>query len=526
MITVPETWIAKHRERLAPEGYVELSYLITEEGLQEDATASATDQAAFSDIADVTNPSANRPTPRYATFEWNHWQLDGTGAIVDGVGTNDNAGYVSAAFCEDAEPLLTVSLSQVHTQPIQGVTIVWSEEYDEFPVSFTVTAYRGSSVVAEADITDNRGNTSTVELDLVNYDSVVIKVREWCLPLHRARIEQVMLGTYITYTKRDLMQYSHEQTGCLMSGELPKNSISFALDNSTGVWNPLNPDGYTKYLAERQQIKVRYGFNIDGNIEWIKAGTFYLSEWSTPANSITATFTARDILEFAMEVPYTGDMSGTLYDIVLQAVNEANFPYGASVYIDDSLKDVEAGFEGEYTVAQIIQMAANAGTCVMYQDREGVFRIEKAKALLSDYRISQNVSYSFPEIELSKPLKAVNVSFGAEANYIHAVGSSGETQTVDNPIISSEETAKRVAEWTANVLSERQTLSGSFRADPRLDLYDKIAVESKYGVSNAVFVTSIKYEFTGAFKGSYTGRQTIFEPVIAGYCGEFYAGDV
>ena len=131
MIAVSDAWKVAQRERLAPEGFVELSYLISEDGLQEDATASSTDQAVFSTLADVTVTSANRVYPRYATMELNQWCLDGTATVMADTGPYTNAGYVSSSFCDDGDPVLTINLSQIHTQIIQGITILWSTEFEE-----------------------------------------------------------------------------------------------------------------------------------------------------------------------------------------------------------------------------------------------------------------------------------------------------------------------------------------------------------------------------------------------------------
>lgn len=528
MISVSDAWKLRQRERLAPEGFVELSYLISENGLQEDAVASSTDQAEFSNLDSVTIPSGDRTYPRYATMELNQWCLDGSASILPHYGPYTSAGYVSDSFCDDGDPVFTIKLSGVHEQIINGITIIWSTEFDEYPTSFTVTAYNGSKAVATKKVTDNRDSTSIVDMDIHGYDSVRIQAFDWCLPSRRARIEQVVLGIYITYTKSELVQYSHEQSGCLVSGELPKNSISFGLDNSSDIWNPLNPAGYAKYLAERQQIKVRYGFKIDDAIEWIKGGTFYLSEWETPSNGISATFTARDVFEFMLDVPYTGPRSGSLYDIITAAISEANLPYGSRVAIDDGLKNFHTDFssdESDLTIAEIVQMAANAGTCIVHQDREGVLRIERLHTPLSGYEISPHLSYAYPEVTLSKPLKGVKVSYGDDDSFELSVSPSGEMQTVDNPLITSKNVAVQNAHWVSQVLTERQTISGSFRADPRLDVCDKVSVESKYGVSNAVIITNIKYEFNGSFKGSYTGRVSSFDAVPVAYCGELYAGE-
>jgi hypothetical protein len=79
-------------------------------------------------------------------------------------------------------------------------------------------------------------------------------------------------------------------------------------------------------------------------------------------------------------------------------------------------------------------------------------------------------------------------------------------QTVANEFIKTAADAQKVAARTAAVLKGRQTISGEFRADPRLCALDVVAAENKYA-DNEVAITEIKYTTSGgAFKGTYTGR--------------------
>ena len=125
----------------------------------------------------------------------------------------------------------------------------------------------------------------------------------------------------------------------------------------------------------------------------------------------------------------------------------------------------------------------------------------------SEYVIPLALSYSHPEIELSKPLKNVSVSYGANSNYELPVGNAGETQTVSNPLVGNVAQAVNIATWVKSTLSTRKTVSGEYRADPRLDLFDVVAVQSnKYGELPNVAITDIKYTFNGSFNGSFKGR--------------------
>ena len=524
MIAVSDKWQQKQRNLLAPEGYIQLVVGVSEVGLQEEVVPSSGDEALFSNINNVVDIHHEHLTYPWATNELNLWSLDGTKVILADSGSFGNKGYASNNVDTGD---ITLTAAEVHDQAIPGLIITWCEELCEYATNFTVTAYNGNSVVSTLTVTDNTSVQSRVELEIANYDRIKITVNEWCLPQHRARIEKIQLGLDTIYLKKDIIRFKHEQIGSAVSAELPKNSIEFSLDNSKGLWSPNNPVGQGQYLSERQEIKAYYGFDIDGTIEWTKAGTFYLSEWRTPSNGLEATFVARDILEYMIDEPYTGITSGTLLEIANAAISQADLPKNVSIVLDERLGNYSTEFDDDYTIAEVLQLCANAACCVMYSNRDGQFRIEYVANPVMGYSVRSDVSYSYPEYELSKPLKSIEITYGNEnSKYSYPVSDEGEKQTLSNPFISTETQAKEVAEWIAKTLKFRKTIKGDYRADPRADVFDKIAVESKYGVNNAVLLTNIAYTFTGVFKGSYTGVVTEFSAVAAAYSGEIYAGEV
>ncbi len=505
MIPVSDAWKNVQPRFILPESFLEISCFVTEPGVQETAVASGTDESVISNVDSITGNSETQTSTKYATLEHNLWALDGTMNILPSEPPYSNAGYVSEIAHGGS---VTLTLPEVHTEAIGGVTITWSNEFDEYPVVFTVTAKNGDTVVAETTVTDNASSKSFVYMEISNYDSVTVTIHNWCVPDHRSRVDSVKLGLDLTFEKKDILNYTHEQQGNIFSGELPKNSIEFSVNNLDNRWNPNNPSGLEQYLAEQQKVTVRYGLDVDGSTEWIKAGTFYLSEWRTPSNGLAATFVARDLLEFMMNETYSGVKTGTLQKIAEAAIAQAGLPYGAVVELDSSLGLYSGTLSDSHTIAEVLQMCANASLNVMYQRRDGAFVIGPMGADgLSDYVIPLSMSYAYPEIELSKRLKNVEVTYGSgQVTHKLAVSSSGETQTLTNKLITESEQAKSVAEWIKNGLIKRQVVSGEFRADPRLDLFDLVTVESKFGNFSPVVITDIKYTFSGAFMGSYTGR--------------------
>ena len=514
MIAVSQGWKAEHDELLLPETFIKLTFGVTEPGLALESTTTATNEETFSETDKITNTLDKEPE-KYATLEHNIWGLDGTFNYFDE--TPVDPGYTTSLLSGvdgifDSVPTITILFSAVRTTLIPGITITWGTAFDEYATSFKITAYNGSTVVFQKKVTDNTSVVSQIFTALQSYDKIVVEVYEWSLPNRRCRVTEVFLGIREFYTKSELMSYEHTESADLLSATLPKSEIIFSLDNSTGRWNPSNPSGFEQYLIERQEVTVKYGMRVDGAIEWIDGGTLWLSEWNTPANGIEATFTARDSLTFANDI-YTGVRKGTLYDIATAAFEQMGLPVlfdgSARYYMDESLKNLTTDFSvetTEYTIADVLQMIAHMGCCVLYQDRIGKVRIEPHNNTTTDYLINRFRSYAHPEISFSKPLRAVEVTFGDNQKESFAVATSGEVQTVTNEFIKTAADAKKVAERTADVLKGRQTISGEFRADPRLCALDVVVAENKYA-DNEVAITEIKYTTTGgAFKGTYTGR--------------------
>lgn len=537
MIAVSKGWVDAHKKTLLPESFVEITCTVTDPDLAEDAVASSETGAYFSDTSELADGTTKK-SERYGSLEHGLWGLDGTYSYL----TNDvvDPGYVSKIVADEngeftaATPLISIDFPNIRQEAIPGLTITWSTTYNEWAVDYRVTVYKESKQIAQTTITGNTDVTSVVWLAMSGYSRVTVEVLKWSHPNHRARCIGIFMGAQTVYTKSDLMGYEHTQSVDLLSAALPKTEITFSLRNEDNRWNPDNPTGVEQYLLERQEIKVRYGMIVDGEIEWIDGGTFWLSEWNTPANGLESSFTARDALEFMHET-YVGDRSGTLYDIAVAALEQADLPRldsGEVRYVvSDKLNDLTANFDAEgqqYTVAEILQMVAHMSDCVFYQDRRGIVRIEPWNTSYSGYNISPEVSYSHPEYTFNKPLKAISVSYGENGSVIVPVADKGEVQTISNPLVNNRDIAVKIGERAKSVLESRKTITGDFRADVRLDALDPIVVESKYA-TNIVAITDVAYSLSGggAFKGNYTGRViSLALQTEKRYTNEFYAGEI
>lgn len=528
MQTVSENWKNAHKQTLLNESYVEVSLDIADPDALADASSQDNGAVYISDTSGVVSEVDKNIVP-YCTLEQNLWLLDG-GLKAIPESAYGESGYVGDALSDDKcvfstkTPTLTINFTRVFGNLIPGITITWSPTHGEFADNFVVTAYNGDTIVAEKEVIGNRSVKSLVMVDIVNYDRIVIQIKKWCLPYHRARIEEVLVGMNKVYSKTELFNYTHSQSVDPLSTSLPKTEINFSIDNVDGEYNPYNEEGMAKYLMARQEVKARYGLKLnDGSVEWIKGGTFYLSEWYAKQNGLTAEFTARDLLEFMSAIyEESHDLSSrTLYNLAERVLIAADLPLNedgtVKWVIDESLKSITTTAPlPKDTLANCLQVIANAGECVLYQDRSGVLHIEPLKFDITDYEISSFNSYSKSEITLAKPIKQVNVkvyqySVGDKdiesktTEVAVVVGDVGETIVIDNPLVTDVDRATALGAWVGTHLGHRMTLDSSWRADVRLDALDIVKNGNSYNTNN-VRMTEVNYTFNGAFRATGKGK--------------------
>lgn len=514
MQKVSTKWDENQKERIiTTPSFLELSIEVTDPEAQGAASSASNGETEFSHAEQLVN-GLEKTENRYATLERNLWMLNGTFDILEDTGPYVDDGYISDTLSGDdgtfaVSPAITVSFSKVFTTYLEGITITWGTAYEnEIADTFTITAYNDSTEVAKKTVAGNTEQVSVVFMEITNYNRIVITVDKWALPRHRARIQSVMIGIQHTYTKADVSEYSHITESDLLSSELPNVEVVFQVSNLNFLYDPDNEHGMSKYLMSRQQVDVTYGYEIDGVSEKIPAAVVFLDEWESPRDGIHASFTARSLLVF-MESKYTGPTSGTLYDIALAALQQADLPLmsDGSVrwVIDDSLKSMTAPADpdiADNSIAEVLQFCANAACCVMWQDRTGVLHIAPyTVGTTAGYAITREFEYGYPETSLIKPLGSVNINDGA---YVLKVSDGGVEQTVDNPLISAAQ-APTVAVWIRDILLNRQTLAGEWRADPKTDVLDTVTVDTPFKTNRTV-LTSVELTFNGAFRGNYEGR--------------------
>lgn len=513
MVEVSDKWKEKFNETLVPESFVEITCGITEPGINKKATIVTSPAAPFSTFHNIAL-SDNASISRYSTGEPNLTVLDGSCNIVPSSPPYGTTGFLSAEIFDDSNhPVIRLELPSENKSSVPGVSICWSTVFGEYATDFSVSAYLGTSKLKTVTVNGNKSVRSDVEVELSGFDAVEIEVLKWCLPDRRVRVEQVKIGRYLVFDKTKILSYSHSSARDPISGQLSQESISFSLDNSDRTWDSVNPQGIYKYIYERQPVTVRYGMDVDGKTEWVSGGMFFLSEWSVPANSIEASFQARDAFLYLSSTKYTGRKYGTLYEMCYDALelleaDEITFD------ISDELKDYSTDItsdESTYHNSDILQLAANAAGMALYQTRDGVIKINRVYGAdtsnpVLDIPVLNN--YSWPEITFAQNmLNVVTTAGGVTYAYPESPSGKGVSQTLSNVMLTKDILAKSRNALTESygVLSNRRKASLTYRASPTIDALDMVKIHHQFNYDAVLLATNVKYTFNGCFKGTVEG---------------------
>jgi len=323
-----EKWVQNQEKRVTNEGFIKVSHKISDPDMQ--AGVASQDALFLSnlpqrpDLLLGENPSLvnelNVDVVPYGTLERNYWRLDGKRATLpDAPGEEDYGycGYISSSLSRadktfKTPPVLVIEVCGENGQPVPslpGLIITWGMVgEDEYPTRFRVKVFGPGSAVPLNDPKpiENGSVISEVAISgMKDFTRIEIEILAWNHADRRARISKVFLGHYREYEKGQLLDFTFSQSIDPMANSLPKYEISFSVDNRNRAFNPFDPDGYSKYMMQRQEIRTKYGYRIwphdpqepDDSVEWIDGGVYYLSDWSAAQHGVSASFRARDLLE-------------------------------------------------------------------------------------------------------------------------------------------------------------------------------------------------------------------------------------
>lgn len=342
--------------------------LINQEAQQ---TAGLSDTNKYNDFSDAESIFNQHTVRRYATCESNFWKADGTSFFLpekksdyrkDGItSTNlfEGSFHVKFVFgCGKSD--------------IKGLTIKFGRNY---PTKFTIVTDNATSF--EYENTEELFKSDDV---FENTESIELVITEMNVPNARVRIDYIIFGLGLEYDDEWISEASSNTTLSAINEDLPESEFTVTLCNDNQLFNVDNPSSDINFLESGQKVNVMMGYMLDdGNIEWIKMHSLYVSEWR--ADDSSATIKAVDILKYLDEKYYKGiyyDGGISLYDLAILVFEDAGLMED-DYYIDSYLKKVTVHNPlPNVTHKEALQIIANAGRCIMDYDRNGKIRLRVA----------------------------------------------------------------------------------------------------------------------------------------------------
>lgn len=342
--------------------------LINQEAQQ---TAGLSDTNKYNDFSDAESIFNQHTVRRYATYESNFWKANGISFFLPEKKSDYRKdGITSTNLFEESFHVKFVF--GCGKSDIKGLTIKFGRNY---PTKFTI-------VTANATYFEYENTEELFKSDDVfeNTESIELVITEMNVPNARVRIDYIIFGLGLEYDDEWISEASSNTTLSAINEDLPESEFKVTLCNDNQLFNVDNPSSDINFLESGQKVNVMMGYMLDdGNIEWIKMHSLYVSEWS--ADDSSATITAVDILKYLDEKYYKGiyyEDGISLYDLAVLVLTDAGLnedeyyidSYMKKVYVHNPLPNV--------THKEALQIIANAGRCIMDYDRNGKIRIRVA----------------------------------------------------------------------------------------------------------------------------------------------------
>lgn len=270
----------------------------------------ASSEAAVSRSAQLRTHSDLIP---YATLERNRWVLAGDRRIFrdDGAGERaaDKIGFVSGLISGLDGTLsapVTVTMELAYDGVLRAAAVYFSADpADGVPMDFAVEILTGETTAASWSVTGNIETESVCPepLQIWNPTGLRLTVTAWSLPGRRVRLRQMIPGLHLRWTEDDLAEVEIRTEGDPSCASLPYGTAKIAVDNSDKTFEPRNKEGFFRSIQARQAVEFAVGVYVDGEPEWVPAGTYYQHSggWSSSDNGLSIDWDLVDVVGLLAE---------------------------------------------------------------------------------------------------------------------------------------------------------------------------------------------------------------------------------
>lgn len=342
-----------------------LSYVRVTIGLinqQAQSTAYVPEPDRYAYFSNLTRPMDNyQVTELYCTCDQDYTTVDGSMYFLprDQEAVVLNQGIVTEQLLGPIEIRFPVQYD------IKGLTVEFGKAY---PVDFRIESDNNTVEIAG----NAAGHFVTEEIfeaaTFLRFTPTAMVNGQ-----SRFRIHMITMGIGIYFDNRKIKSATKKEHISPIMEELPTIDFSMTINNKDRAFDIENEESTVNFLEIGQAIEVLYGQAMDdGAIEWLPGATLYLKEWS--ADDEEMDFSAADRFDTLDGTYYRGQYRAdgiSLYDLAVDVFTDAGVDY-REYWIDPYLRDVKV-YNPMPAVShkEALQLIANAGRCILYQDRTG-----------------------------------------------------------------------------------------------------------------------------------------------------------
>lgn len=478
-----------------------------------------------------------------ATLERNRWILDGRRKLVPSDGSTVHVGYLSYSITDEHVPSVFpwVEISFANVSILQACSVYFSTDpLDGVPSAFRVEVRREGEAVYTKEISGNMAtHVDITGFTVHNPDAIRVTVLENLIPQRRARIIEIIPGTYEQWSEDIIASMDLQMRSTFSCLSIPYGTCTIRMDNIDRRFEPRNKSGVFQSIEERQAIPVSIGCELDdGSVEYKNVGVFFQANggWKTGDNGISMQWDLVDIVgllssrEFKAPTTLPTTLSGWMAALVSQL--GANFAgwyrvdpnYADAAATINSAADVEGQKCGD--ILRWVCMAT--GTWPRADAGTGYLTAEPFWS--QGNKLDLDNMSSYPVMRANDDLAVLTFklfdSAGTVLNVSGNATSSSNTLTISNPFLHTQAQALTAAR---QILSQYggiklETVS---RGDPASEIGDVDTVwlnesrattgrrmEQRLGFSNGVLrdCRSVLLQADGSFM--YQQRQVITESGI------------
>lgn len=389
-------------------GFLKVKFNIIDPETNPDLSTNS--EESFSELDNVKESTIVQ-TKNYATLEKNFWILNDSQPIYGSEKLKQTyiSSFMSDKNCLFPEKARITLESSVYLTTL-GLTMVFDSIDKNYAKKLNIKAYRDNNIIMDMDYTLNSYSDRVIFADneeLVRWNKIEIYFVESSLPYRRIRVNQLLFGIMETYTDENILSAESKEKTTMINSELPTHTFKFTIDNMNKLFNPDNPQGWHRYILQKQPISYEWGYQLDdGTIEWILGGNMLLTGTADVGEN-QVSFSTTTLINYLTKIYKKGVYNAngrSLYDLAVDVLEDSDIDI-SQYNLWEGLKNIKTDAPlPKLEARQLLQIISTTGNCIFFTNRENIINIQPFNYVLNPNGMSYLFMTSTPVVKLQSEL--------------------------------------------------------------------------------------------------------------------------